>query len=327
MVRCLALTGFLLFLLVGCSSLQEQKSFVIPFEHFGNPAVGGKHPYELVPQDLIDVLYHFDTSQTGKYRIAPHDKLKIQFLTASRYNDLYQVRPDGFIALPLVGDLEVQGLTLEEVHGLLIDIYKDIINRPEFFVTFAEYQVQLKEVKDSLRHPSYGYGRLITVRDDYMISLPFIGEISIMGKSIAEVSKEANSRYGQILSGMSVDLLLQKSKPLEIFVFGEVKKPGSHRISSPVSLIAALAMAGGANSEARLDTVLVMRKEGDEMVATLCDFKALLSGTGVATLLHPEDMVYVPRSRLSNAARTVNYIADILLFRGMDIGFSYRLDD
>ncbi|WP_028580741.1 polysaccharide biosynthesis/export family protein [Desulfogranum japonicum] len=337
---CMKLTGtsmvsiiFLLLVVLsinGCSTLPSQDTYSVPLDHFGTgdePEKPVGPQYTFIPRDTLNIVFNFNTIQDETYRIFPHDKLTIKFLSAPVYDDIYLVRPDGYTSLPLIGDLKVKGMTVEQLKRKLIRSYTNILNKPEFFVALAEYQVYLKEVRQSLDHPNLGLARQVVVRDDYFVTMPMIGEISVAGKSLEQLTVEANQKYGDVVPGMQVDILLQETAPREIYVFGEVKKPGRHQISKPVSLFTAIALAGGANVDGNLDTVLTLNKEGDEMVARICNFNELLQGQGQASLLQPDDIVYVPRTRLSSAAQTMKYVSDILLFRGVDISYTYRMDE
>lgn len=319
-------------LLASCGTLPEKSNYSIPLQHFGNKqkqAIAENADYKLQPEDVLDVLYHFNTLSTEIYRIAPHDKLNVKFLTASEYDDIHQVRPDGYISLPFVGDVKVAGLSVEEVKQTLTKLYQPVLKEPNFFVSLSEYQVHLKEIRASLDHPNMGQARLITVREDHKVSLPMLGDISIKDKSISALTAEANTLYANVTPGLSVDILLQESHPKQIYVFGEVNNPGGHLITGPVSLFQAVAIAGGANHEAELGTVVALTKENNEMVAQVFNLEDALNGkgAGLSTILSPEDIVYIPRTQLSTTAQVMRSISEILLYRGTGVTFSYRLDD
>ena len=328
--RFLRLALFCVFLTFQACASQPQNNYSIPLEHFGEtqtPAENENQQYTLSPRDVIDVIYRFEVSQSEKYRIAPQDKLNIRFLTASKYDDIYQVRPDGFISLPMAGDVKVQGMTVEEVQQSLTAAYQNILKKPEFFVNLTEFNVGLKDIQKSLNRTGTGQGMPITVRDDSTVTLPYLGEISVHQKALAMLTQEINDRYKQLIPGMTVDMILQSSGAKELYVFGEVNKPGSHAISHSVPIFAAMALAGGANFNASLNTVLVLRKEGSEMVGRIYNFENILAGKASAVIIHPDDIVYVPRSQLSDAAQTMQLISNILLFRGLSVNYTYRLDD
>lgn len=325
-------TLFFAMSLLGCGTLPKAKDYSIPLHHFGTkaPQVNvDATDYVLQADDVLDVLYHFDTLSNELYLIEPHDKLNVMFLTASEYDNIHQVRPDGYISLPFVGDVKVAGISVDQAKSTIKQLYKPILKDPSFFVSLVEYQVHLKEIRASLDHPNMGQARLITVRQDQKISLPMIGDISIKDKSVSQLREEANARYAKINKRMSIDVLLQKSHARQIFVFGEVNNPGGHRVSGSTSLFQAIAMAGGANHDAELRTVVALRKENNEMVAKVFNVKNALNGKGGAltAMLSPEDVIYVPRTRLSNTAQVMRNISDIMMFRGVGATLSYRIDD
>ncbi|MDX1696395.1 MAG: polysaccharide biosynthesis/export family protein [Ketobacteraceae bacterium] len=318
-------------ILASCGTLPRKENFTVPLQHFGAQKGTAEvdNDYKLQPDDVLDVLYHFDTITEGVYLIAPHDRLSVKFLNASEYDDIHQVRPDGFISLPFVGDVKAAGKSVNELKNTLTRMYRPILKDPSFFVSLVEYQVHLKEIRSSLDHPNMGQARLITVRGDSKISLPMVGELDVKNKSIAEVRAEANERYAKVASGMSVDVLLQKSHPRQVYIFGEVRNPGGHQVTGAVSLFQAVAMAGGPSNEAELSTVVAMTRENDEIVAQVYDFEDVLNGKSKAftAMLSPEDMVYIPRNRLSSTAQVMRSVSEILLFRGIGLTYSYRLDD
>lgn len=325
------LIAILLCCLTACGTLPNKDTFSIPLQHFGSKEAKpmADTDYKLQPDDVLDVLYHFNTISDGVYLIAPHDKLSVKFLNASEYDDIHQVRPDGYISLPFVGDVPAAGLSVDALKKKLTALYRPILKDPSFFVSLVEYQVHLKEIRSALDHPNMGQARLITVREDAKISLPMIGDLDVKNKSIQQVRAEANKRYSSVAKGMSVDILLQKSHPRQVYIFGEVRKPGGHQVTGPVSLFQAVAIAGGPSNEAELGTVVALTKENDEMVAQVYDFEEVLNGKSKAftAMLSPEDIVYIPRNRLSSTAQVMRSVSEILLFRGIGLTYSYRLDE
>lgn len=317
--------ALLVSLVTGCTPL-SLKNFEIPMEQ-SDTIKDTNQGYYLQPHDILNVIYHFHSLGNKMYQISPHDRLNIKFFSVPDYDDIYQVRPDGYISLPQLGEFKAQGRTVAEIQEQLESSYCKILKQPTIFVSLAEYQVHMKELRDSLADPRMGHARLITVRDDYKITLPLIGEMNIREKSLQTITREANSKYKNKAPGIGVDILLQESQPRNIYIFGAVKSPGNHKIQNSISIYKALALAGGATSEANLDTVVILKREDDTMVARKYNFTDLLSGRGKATVLNPEDILYVPKSRLSTTAEVMRHISDVLLFNGFDLGFNYRLDE
>jgi len=78
------------------------------------------------------------------YRAAPGDGLLVEFYYNEELNRGVLVRPDGFISLPLVQDVQVTGLTLPEIRKILTEKYTGILKTPTVSVSLenlASYKV------------------------------------------------------------------------------------------------------------------------------------------------------------------------------------------
>ncbi|MBU2712763.1 polysaccharide biosynthesis/export family protein [Zooshikella harenae] len=316
----------------GCFLQPTVKSFKIPAELFGKT---GQHipdqrlldKHELQPEDVLDIIYHFDINSKGIYRIATHDQLDIKFITASEFNESHRVRPDGFISLPYVGDVKVVGLTVEQLKGRLADLYKDILIDPLFYITVPKYQTKIKELKQDLYHPTYGLSREILVRGDLRASFPLIGDIDVKHKTVNNLRKTLNKKYGRLNTALQVDLLLKRTQSSKVFVFGEVRQPGAFPIQKPISILSLIALAGGASTDAELSSVLTLRREQNEMMARVYDIReSIRTGKAAITYLMPDDIVFIPKTRLAETANITQTLSDVILFNGIGFSFSYRVD-
>ncbi|MGH8351442.1 MAG: polysaccharide biosynthesis/export family protein, partial [Pseudomonas sp.] len=126
----------------------------------------------------------------------------------------------------------------------------------------------------------------------------------------------------------TVDVLLKSTAGNEIYVLGEVGQPGSYPIRRPVSVLEALTMARGSNVKARLDSVMIMRRNGNQVVAHRYDVEKALSGdASQIAYLQADDMLYVPKTKLASAGELARQLADVVLFQGVGMSFSYRVDN
>ncbi|MNR04116.1 SLBB domain protein [compost metagenome] len=128
---------------------------------------------------------------------------------------------------------------------------------------------------------------------------------------------------------MKVDVLLKATAANQVYVMGEVAQPGAYPVQRPVSVLEALTLARGHNPvTADLDSVLVLHRQGDQVLATTYDVNALLkSNSAEVAYLQPDDLLFVPRSGLVKAGDTARQLADVVLFSGFNFGFSYRVDN
>jgi polysaccharide biosynthesis/export protein len=69
------------------------------------------------------------------YRIGVDDELAIAVWHEPEFSQAVVVRPDGMITLPLLNDIQVAGLTPEEMQALLTEKLKAVVNEPQVTVS------------------------------------------------------------------------------------------------------------------------------------------------------------------------------------------------
>jgi polysaccharide export outer membrane protein len=72
------------------------------------------------------------------YRLVPGDKLRIEVYRDAQLSQSLQVRPDGKITLPLVGDVPAEGRTSAELRDALVTSLKDYNTNPVVTVIVVE---------------------------------------------------------------------------------------------------------------------------------------------------------------------------------------------
>src|SRR5438067_8743168 len=69
-----------------------------------------------------------------RYRLQPLDILEVHYRYSPEFDQTATVQPDGFISLPLLGDLNVQGLTLDEAKVAILGKASQRLRDPEVTV-------------------------------------------------------------------------------------------------------------------------------------------------------------------------------------------------
>lgn len=321
-------------LLAGCAGMSyENHSIAVGPEANAVGLPGGSESVPIIqslrPQDILDVIFHIDMASSEAYRVQAGDDLEFRFQTAPDFNGRQAVLPDGSVVLPEVGSVTVAGRTLVEVRDHVSDLYRKVLKDPDVVVTAPTTQAALQSLRSTLLHPAYGYSREISVRADGYGTFPLVGELALAGRSIPEVTQALNERYAAIDSRVRVDVLLKRSAPSQLFVIGEVGQPGAFPIYRPMSVLEALALANGARSTARLDSVVIVRRRADKATMTVYDLNAALADGSNPSLayLQPDDLLFVPKTRLAHSSEVMRQLAGTFLFNGIGYTFSYRVDD
>jgi polysaccharide export outer membrane protein len=288
--------------------------------------------YRIVPGDILDVLFQARTwIEKEEFTLAVDHEVEVKFVHNQELNQKQFIRPDGNISLPYIGEIRVVGKSVEELRRDLMDRYRTILKDPELYIVVPEFRSAMKELKRDLHTAPRGLSRLVTVRPDGYVTFPMVGHVLVSNRTITDVNDELNEQYEKIMPGLHVDLFLERHAGSVVYVVGEVKDPGAYKITKPISIIEALAFSKGLLPGANLESVIVVRKHEDKLVATRVNVKNLASRTeserARVFYLQPDDIVWVPRTWISKAAEVARDIADILFFRGWGVGFTWELHD
>ena len=73
-------------------------------------------------------------SSSSPYVIGPLDVLDIRVWNNPNLSNFYEVRPDGFISMPLIGETKADGLTIADLTRVLKEKLSSQINQPELNV-------------------------------------------------------------------------------------------------------------------------------------------------------------------------------------------------
>lgn len=134
------------------------------------------------------------------------------------------------------------------------------------------------------------------VQSDGTITLPLGGSLPVADKTVQQIEKDLLERYGPQLVVQKVTVTVESSG-FPVFVWGAVGKPGRVQCRQSITVLEAIAEAGGAlPGSADLRRVKVVRKRDDGTTTTYVrNLKAALSGDDAEQFyLRPSDVVYVP---------------------------------
>lgn len=323
----------LLMLMLGCSnraSLDIGQEVTLASNTFSFSAPNFEHlaQYELAPGDVLDVLFQIQTwLPEDAYYISLGDTVSVKFPHLTELNETQKVLPDGTISMPYIGVVKVFGKTSSELTTALRRKYTKVLVDTELYVTVPEYLSQIRELKKDLHTSARGLSRLVTVRPDGYVTFPMVGDVFVAAKTLPEIKAIINTHYSAVSTSLHADLFLERHSGSNIYVTGEVEKPGAYSITKPTSIIQAIALAAGSSKDAMLDQVYVMRRQGKKMMATRVNVTngPNLQGDGGLFYLLPDDIVYIPATRISGTAHIARQVADILLFRGWSLGLSWQL--
>ena len=162
------------------------------------------------------------------------------------------------------------------------------------------------------------------------ISPPLLSPIDVRGFTNAELQATLERQYQAKLEHPHVSVSVveynEPPPPREVMVMGEVTTPGAMPYRENITLIEALARAGGQTNLADLSQVVVLTPAQDRIEARLIDLKAILNGQGGAMAqLDPSTIVIVPSTRLARIADKATQIRSIVGINGISLGWRFDI--
>ena len=100
----------------------------------------------------------------------------------------------------------------------------------------------------------------ITVNPDGTITFPFIGAVRVKDMTLEEISNNiTNELSPDYIKYPVVVARLVEARSQKFYIYGEVRKPGSYRLDDKMTLVKAIAMAGGYGEFANTRLVKILR--------------------------------------------------------------------
>jgi len=267
------------------------------------------------------------SSPEGEYVINPGDTVSILVWGHEQYTQTVSVRPDGRISYPFLGEIRVDGLTTTELSDVirksllmhLIDPQVTVaIVQPKKNEVFVLGQVkfpnQFRYEQDKitlLKALSMAGGTLDDVADLHNVKI-------IRNNGSAEAVDLQNllaSEPHESVLLSSGDLVYVPGKE-RVSVTGHVLIPGEYKTRSSLSIMQALALAGGpVHDTADLSNALIVRSTGEIVKADLgSDFWIGGAHNGMYAL-NPGDALYVPNAYEVEEVSVLGYVQNPGQFR------------
>jgi polysaccharide biosynthesis/export protein len=134
--------------------------------------------------------------------------------------------------------------------------------------------------------------RTLPVRPDGYISLPMVGEVLAAGRTPTELAEEIRHALQPYVQEPRVTVIIREVNSSRVFVTGEVARPGAFPLRGRLSVLQALALAGGLTDFADRNAITVLRASGERMTVSYSD---LVSEERARPLpLQPGDTIVVP---------------------------------
>ncbi len=122
-----------------------------------------------------------------------------------------------------------------------------------------DYVIGPEDVLEITVWQNQDLSKIVTVRPDGKISLPLINDVMAAGKTPARLTKELSHRLREYVENPSVSIVVRDVNSYNVFVLGEVLRPGKYPLKIKTNLLQGIALAGGFTTTAARDRLTIYR--------------------------------------------------------------------
>lgn len=136
----------------------------------------------------------------------------------------------------------------------------------------------------------------LVVRPDGKVSFPLVGDVQVGGLTTLQAKEAVEQSLHEYVPDAVAAVSIIQLGSLQYYVVGKVNKPGMYNVSKPLTVLQALAMAGGLTPFAQEGNIVILRNSGKETVRLPFNYKKIKKGRGVEenVTLERGDVVVVP---------------------------------
>lgn len=304
------LIGALVFFLVGCQTGVPDQSFK-PLEKTSQPVFNSKEDLALLEESLHPV-----------YTIGSGDVLRLDVHARPEVSGRLVVGPDGKVTVPLAGDILIKDKTREEALVVIRDELKKYFLSLHATLSIEEYASNQIIV----------LGRVERAGAQKFVHSPTLMDVLANAGAMPILDKQATLSRCAIVRGrdkliwvdlkallngdVNYNLRMKKgdivyipdSSDTSVYVMGAVGRPGAYRMTPRMTMLDAIAQAGGLTENANSDRIGLYRAG-----ARTVEYVKLkdLMGTErrVNYAMEDGDVLFIPASGLSDFGYVMRQIA------------------
>jgi polysaccharide biosynthesis/export protein len=256
----------------------------------------------LLINTLIFLISTFVFAQD--YIIGEGDVLKITVYDHDDLTTVARVSGDGVIAFPLIGQIDVKGLTLSQISQKIATLLSDgyIVN-PQVNIFIQEFRSKKAFIMGEVTKPGL---YVLPGQTTFLSVLSEAGGLTKEAGYKAIIKRKVNSsdRNEEIITidlkrliekgDTSLDVPIMDGDSIYItkagvfYVTGEVKKPDAYKFEEGTTVIKAITMGGGFSDKASKGRVKIIRKKAGK--------EEVLEKVSMDEPVLPDDVVVVPES-------------------------------
>lgn len=317
-------------MICGAAALGQQTSPGVASDIHGGTHATSRPSRQLNPGPVFSVPEGFE-----KLTLAPGFLLDLNIYNVPEMSSQLRIDSRGFATVPLIGPVHLEGDTVPEAQGaiaaMLVD--KEILKDPQVSLNILEFSSRNISVLGEVQMPgriellapepldkvlALAGGETIEAGNDIEIEHPSSnGALSSRHVEYAQGKDSASLRDTMVEPG---DTVLVHRAGI-IYVIGAVNRPGGYLMvnGGSLSVVEAVALAGGITLQASAKWAVVVRKEGDGVKQFKVPLSHMETGNAAPVQLQLNDALYIPISTwktiLINGSNVLSAVSSAAIYR------------
>jgi protein involved in polysaccharide export with SLBB domain len=245
-------------------SYEEQQTLPSPVQY-----IDDTESYE--EQQTLPLLEESTPVNISNYRLNAGDLISIKVFDEDDFSVTTHLNETGTISYPFLGELKLADLTITQVEQLITSgLGKDYLVNPKVTVTVLEYQKIF--VNGEVKNPGgYAFVPGLTVNKAISLAGGFTekssrDEISIIRSDNAK-KKTGIPKRANLKTYMKPGDIIIVKKYQNVFVNGEVNKPGGYMFEPGMTVEKAISLAGGFTEKSSREDISIIRGSGKNKAA------------------------------------------------------------
>lgn len=246
------------------------------------------------------------------YLLGSGDAVRVNVFGRPEISGRHLVGPDGRVTLPLAGDIKLNDLNRDEARSLVEQRLRVFFTYPHVTLGIEEYNSNQVTVLGRVERPGV----------QKFAHPPTLAEVLAGAGAMPILDKQASLTRCAIMRGRDkliwVDLkallngdpaynlrmkkgdivFLPDSSETSVYVLGQVVKPGAYRLSQRMTVLDALAQAGGATEDSRPSEIGLYRA-GVQKTEVIAFADLIDPKRAVNYALEDGDVLFLPRNTMA----------------------------
>ena len=134
----------------------------------------------------------------------------------------------------------------------------------------------------------------VQIRPDGKITLPYVGDMAAAGMTPIALRDSIAQALKDYIATPTVTVMVVETQPQTVSVLGEVNSPGVHPLKHQMTVLDALAAAGGFGDFANTKNILIKRNTKNGVETLRYNYKDAIKPDAKPFYLQPGDIIIVP---------------------------------